>query len=393
MKKHLILGVWSLLAMVGTHAQSNLGNLAKDKLKNKSKTESAAPAEASPKNDSASGRSPMSRDAGGAKNSTVELDFDSEPFKAAVSWKSLLSEQSRYFNATNGEFKLNNLDVSFLPKKTKSGQDVKYESYNNPTPLLRMDVIDAATKEVKGTLYYGAAQTTPPFHNMSLIEKQGMPYSVKLTEGSYELHFWAGTTHFYTFPIRVEKLTNSDPYAPVSTFYHLKGAWEEWGYVDFGPDGHFIFNFYHTYQTTQVENAARWDVRKAYKYMVKVNRDGKMVGVHQLSSSSTEPQWGDIQADNCVWKKYDMTFHAYPPPSSGPNNRPFLLKDNLKDGEYTVEVFLKEEKTNKETNYKYAFTVKNGSIVPADKADRSKNTDMLQFLEQGRTRFYVERIN
>ncbi|MCC6723203.1 MAG: hypothetical protein IT258_01745 [Saprospiraceae bacterium] len=396
MKKNLLLAIVLLFSMASLQAQINLKDKAKNLAKDKTKqqTETAAPAE-SPKERTeratspGGGGSPLSRGGGGPQKSSVDLDFDGEPFKAAVSWESLLSQESRYFNATNGEFKLNNLDVAFLPKKTKSGQAVSYESYDNPTPIMRMEVVDAATKEVKGTLYYSASATTAPFHNMELIEKQGWPYSVKLIEGSYELYFWAGTTHFYTFPLRVEKFTNADPYAPVSTFYHLRGPWEEWGYVNFGPDGHFIFNFYHTYQTTEVENAARWDARKPYKCMVKLNRDGKMVAVYRLQSSSTEFDWSDIHAENCVWKNFDMTFNAYPPPK---NDRPFFLKDNMKDGNYTVDVLLKEEKSGKETTYKYAFAVKEGKIVTADKADRTKNPDALQFLEQGRDTFYVKRM-
>ncbi len=396
MKKNLFSAIIFLLAMANLQAQNPLKDKAKNLAKDKAKqqTETAAPAE-SPKErtertTSPGGGSPLSRGGSGPQNSSVELDFDSEPFKAAVSWEGLLSEESRYFNATNGEFKLNNLEVAFLPKKTKSGQTVSYESYDNTTPIMRMEVVDAATKELKGTLYYSASATTAPFHNMELVEKQGWPYSVKMTEGSYELHFWAGTTHFYTLPIKVEKFTNTDPYAPVATFYHLRGPWEEWGFVNFGPDGHFIFNFYHTYQTTEVENAARWDARKEFKTVVKLNREGKMIAVYRLQSSSPDFEWNTVMADNCVWKKFDMTFHNYPPPP-GHGNRPFFLKDNMKDGSYTVDVVLKDEKSGKETTYKYAFSVNEGKIVPADKADRSKNTDALQFLEQGRDKFFVKR--
>ncbi len=403
MKKNLLLAVALLFATASLQAQlpgsGKAKDLLKDKAKAKTEKESPTPAEAprskeskAPKGDmlSADGGSQLSRSSG-PKNSTVELDFDAEPFKAAIAWESILAQESRYFNATTGDFKLKNLDIAFLPKKTKSGQAISYESYDNPTPIMRMEVVDAATKELKGTLYYSASATVAPFHNMEIVEKQGWPYSVKLTEGSYEAHFWAGTTHFYTFPFKVEKFTNADPYAPVATFYHLRGPWEEWGYVNFGPDGHFIFNFYHTHLTSEVENAARWDARKEFKTVVKLNREGKMIAVYRLGPSTADFEWNTVMADNCVWKKFDMTFHNYPPPP-GHGNRPFFLKDNMKDGNYTVDVVLKDEKSGKETTYKYAFSVKEGKIVPADKADRTKNTEALQFLEQGRDKFFVKRI-
>jgi hypothetical protein len=302
----------------------------------------------------------------------------------------LLSEDCRYFNATTGEFKMNAMVVSFLPKKTKSGQAVSYESYDNPTPIMRMEVVDQATKAVKGTLFYSASPTTAPFHEMAMVERQDWPSHIKLTEGSYELHFWAGTTHFYTFPFKVEKFTNPDPYAPAGTFYHLRGAWEQWGFVKFNSEGNFIFNFYHTHLTTEVENAARWDVRKEFKTVVKLNKEGKTVAVYRLQPSTPDVEWNTVMADNCVWKRFDMTFHAFPPPP-GHGNRPFFKKENMKDGSYTIEVQLREEKTGKETSYKYAFSVKDGNIVPTDKADRTKNPDGLQFLEQGRDKFFVKR--
>ena len=51
------------------------------------------------------------------KPSEVDLDFESEPYPPSIAWASLLSEDCWYFNPTSGEMKLNNLQVSFLPKK------------------------------------------------------------------------------------------------------------------------------------------------------------------------------------------------------------------------------------------------------------------------------------
>ncbi len=81
---------------------------------------------------------------------------------------------------------------------------------------------------------------------------------------------------------QVEKQSNPDPYAPVHDFYFLKGPWQDWGRVEFGPDGHFIFNFYLTHQTTTIVNQAQWDAKREYKYLVKLYRDGKMVAAHSL---------------------------------------------------------------------------------------------------------------
>jgi hypothetical protein len=410
--KKLTLSCLLCTIAIGLSAQIGIPSKAKDVLKDKkpatekpnekpAKTEKAetAPSEApapptqqttpeKPKEQSRSGSMPQRAKPSGSdrlKPSTVELDFDAEPFAPAVAWESLLSEECWYFNCTNGEMKLNNISVSFLPKKTKDGAAVKYEGYANPTPLLRMEVVDTKTNTIKGTMRYGASVEVAPFYNMELLEGYDHTTHVNLTEGTYELRFWAGTRHFYTFPFEVEKKNNPDPYAPVHDFYFLKGPWQDWGRVEFGPDGHFMFNFYLSHQTTTVPNAARWDEKKEYKYLVKLYRDGKMVAVHSLQNSGGFSE-GDLQTRNGVWKKFDGTLHQYPAKQGA-----FFMKSDMKDGNYTVEVWLKD-KEGAETTHKYGFTVKNNTVVSNEKADRTQNKDPLQFLEQGPKLFYVKKL-
>lgn len=327
------------------------------------------------------------------KPSDVELDFNAEPFAPSIVWASLLSENSWYFNITNGEMSLRSLEASFLPKKTTSGTDVRYESYSNKTPLLRMEVVDTKSGNILTTMHYEAKPATAPFYDMEVLEGYDYKTHVQLVEGSYELRFWAGNKPFYTFPFSVEKKTNADPYAPVHDFYFLKGAWSDWGRVEFGPDGHFMFNFYLSDESTTVPNQARWDVSKEYKYLVKLYRDGKMVAVHSLDNMENTFSEGDLQTSNGKWKHFDCTLHAYPPAGkgNGAGSRAFFMKNDLKDGNYTAEVWLKD-KAGVETTHKYGFTVKNAAIVAPEKADRAQNKDPLQFLEQGPGKFYVRKI-
>ena len=323
------------------------------------------------------------------KPSEVDLDFASEPFPPAIAWASLLSGGSWYFNITTGEMKLDNIQVSFLPKKAKDGTPVRYESYSNKTPLLRMEVWDTKANVLKNTMHYEAKQGTLPFYDMKVLEGYDYKPYVALTEGSYELRFWAGIKHFYTFPFRVEKQSNPDPYAPVHDFYFLKGPWQDWGRVEFGPDGHFIFNYYLTHETTTIVNQAQWDAKREYKFLVKLYRDGKIVAAHSLQNSGSGFEEGDIQTHNGKWERSDCTFHKYP--VARPGNRDFFMKSDMKDGNYTVELWLKSL-DGKETTHKYGFTVKDGAIVPPAQADRAQNPDPLQFLEQGPGRFYVKKI-
>ncbi|MBL7828470.1 MAG: hypothetical protein JNJ57_17690 [Saprospiraceae bacterium] len=330
---------------------------------------------------------------GGARGSTVELDFNSQPFAPSIAWKSLLSSGVWYFNPTTGEMKLNSILVSFLPKKKMDGTEAGYASYDNDEPMLRMEVHNTATNQLDGTHYYEAKEATLPFYEMTILE--GSPYlsRIALTEGTYELRFFAGTKHFYSYPFQVVKQTNPDPYAPAHDFYFLRGPWEKWGRVEFGPDGHFIFNFYLNYETTTIPNQSRWDINKPCKYLVKLYRDGKMVAVHQMQHVENQFMEGDLQLTNGKWKKFDVTFHQYPPAAkgNGAGSRPFFMKNDMKDGAYKVEVWLKDE-AGAETTHRYEFTVKGGVVVSAPEADRAQNANPLQFLEQGPGQFYVKKL-
>ncbi len=326
-------------------------------------------------------------------NSVVELDFDSEPFQPAILWSTLLHNGCWYYNITNGQMYLNNLEVSFLPKKTKSGEAVNYAGYANKTPLLRMEVVDVATGAIKGTLHYGAKASILPFYEMEQLTGKNYAFSVTVKEGNYELRFFAGTKHFYTYPFSVEKKTNPDPYASVHDLYFLKGPWEEWGRVEFGPDNDFIFNFYLTDASTTITNQSVWDNSKPYDFMIKMYRDGKMVGAHRIQNVGNGFEYAGIQTRNGKWMKFDATLYAYPvvATGTGAGSKKFLKKDELKDGNYTLDLLLKDQ-AGVEKTLQYTFVVKNGAIQPHPRADRAQNTDPLTVVEQGPKFFYVKRV-
>jgi hypothetical protein len=325
--------------------------------------------------------------------SDVELDFASQPFPPAIAWASLLDNESWYYNITNGQMYLNNLDVIFLPKTTTAGAAVNYAGYANKTPLLRMEVVDVATGTLKGTLHYEASASILPFYNMELLTGKNYKMSLNILEGKYEMRFFAGTKQFYTYPFSVEKKTNPDPYASVHDLYFLHGPWEEWGRVEFGPDNDFIFNFYLTDASTTITNQSVWDNSKAYEFLIKMYRDGKMVGAHRIQNVGNGFEYAGLQTRNGKWMKFDGTMYAYPvvATGSGAGSKKFLKKDELKDGNYTVDVLLKDQ-AGKESTMQYTFVVKGGAIQPDPKADRNLNKDPLTLLEQGPKFFYVKRV-
>ncbi|MBL7779672.1 MAG: hypothetical protein JNM22_00555 [Saprospiraceae bacterium] len=325
--------------------------------------------------------------------SDIELDFESQPFQPAITWASLLNQSNWYYNITNGEFYVNNLEAIFLPQKTKSGASVGYASYSNPTPILRLEVIDVATGAIKGTLHYEAKPYILPLYNVVQLTGRNYAFSVNLKEGQYELRFWAGTKVFYTYQFSVEKKNNPDPYAPVHDLYFLKGPWENWGRVEYGPDKDFIFSFYYTDVNTAITNQANWDLVKPYDFMIKLYRDGKMAGAYRIQNVGNGMEPGNIQVRNGKWGRFDATLYAYPvvATGTGAGSKKFLKKEDLKDGNYTLDVLLKD-KDGKESTLQYTFVVKGGAILPSEKADRNVHKDPLTYLEQGPDYFYVKRV-
>ena len=393
-----------LLLLIATKGSAQFGNL-KNKVKEKTETtkeqeksEQKPPrADAPPETNEAQDKAPMSK----TKSSTgqrstgiemVEIDFSSQPFKPAVAWYSLLSDNCLYFNNVNGEFKYNNLHVSFLPTKTKDGRDAGYRTYSKPFVALEMEVFDVKNNVTKAKLLYQADDDIVPFHTMELVEnKPGYDWSAKLTEGSYECRFKIGGVPFYTFPFSVIKVANADPYAPAPFLYFLRGPWQEWSRVEFGPDGHFLFSFYHTYETAQIENQARYDKTFPFEYMYKLKRNGKVVAAADLSQSNSAFQWKQGMVENGSYNRFESSLQDYPITAQGASageERPFK-KSDLKDGSYVMDIIIKQD--GKESTTSYPFTVTGGKIDPDPQANRSVHTDQATLVEQGRNFFYIRK--
>ncbi len=315
------------------------------------------------------------------------LDFSSQPFPPAVAFYDLLSPSCLYFNPIRGEFKLNSMDVSFLPTKTKSGEEVKYETYNNPKPLIWMDVVNKADAQTIGTLYYGASSVTAPFSQLKLKEGSGYPLSVTITEGDFDLKFYVGGSHFYTYPISVEKMANSDPYAPVSSLLFLKGQWKDWGRIEINKEGTFIWAFYHSYKTMEIDNSVRYDKKKEFEYKMTLKKGGTTVAICDSDPGAKSQMGRKFYAHNSVWEMFDSSLFEYP--MNG--RKSVFTKDKLTNGDYTMVVEIKDMETSKTETNDFPFKVNGGKVMNNDAANRDVNKDALTFLEQGRKYTYVKK--
>ncbi len=315
-----------------------------------------------------------------------EPDFSTSNLSPAIAWFDLLDEELFRFDITKGEIRLNGLHVSFLPTKTKEGKDINYRPSLSMDmhPPLRADIVDAATGALKGQQFFKAEDYIPPFKKLILVEEYGgdyFPFYANVKEGSYEIRFFVGKSHFYTFPFKVEKKTNPDAYATVKDFYFLHGPWEEWGRIQFDDsDGQMTVSIYLTEQKTDVKNHTSWDEFKQLNMVAKITRNGALVATFGVNPNTTHPT-----TRNGKWTRFQfLTYKA------GTNE--YFTKADLKDGNYIIETNLKDPKSGKSSVSKYTFTVKGGIIQSHPKADRNQNKDPLTVLEQGKEFYYIKKI-
>lgn len=322
-----------------------------------------------------------------------EPDFSTANFPPAVAWFDLLDTDLFRFNITNGEIRLNGIHVSFLPTKTKDGKDINYrpslsssKGYENLQPPMRADIVDAATGALKGQKFFKVEDYIPPFKKMVLVEEFGgdyFPFFANVKEGSYEIRFFLGKSHFYTFPFQVEKKTNPDAYAPVKDLYFLKGVWEDWARIQFDErSGEVSPSIYLTERNLDIKSPTNWDDTVPMKGLVKISRNGTLVATYGQTTNS-----GDFNPENGEWTRCQfLTFKA------GSNDRETFKKADLKDGNYVMDVNIKNPKNGKTVIAKYGFTVKGGAILPHPKADRNQNKDPLSVVEQGKEFYYFKKI-
>lgn len=322
-----------------------------------------------------------------------EPDFSTANFPPAVAWFDLLDNERFRFDITKGELRLMALHVAFLPTKSKDGKDIIYrpslsssKGYENLRPPVRADIVDATTGALKGQQFFKVEDYIPPFKKMVLVEEFGgdyFPFWVNVKEGNYEVRFYLGKSHFYTFPFQVEKKTNPDAYAPVKDLYFLKGAWEDWARIQFDErSGEVLPSIYLTERNLDIKSPTNWDDTVPMRGLVKISRNGTLVATYGQTTNS-----GDFNPDNGKWTR--CQFLAY---KAGSNDREMFTKADMKDGNYVMDVNIKNPKNGKSVVAKYGFTVKGGVILPHSKADRSQNKDPLTVLEQGKEFYYFKKL-
>lgn len=361
-------------------AVAQLGSL-KDKLKAKvAENTPSTPAVADDASNVTSGTKKMKKN--------IDFDFSSSALSPAIEFRSILDDAFIH-NATNGTFRMPNLTAAFLPTKLKNGSPAQYESWNNSSPPVWADITKKGDNSVLGTLYYYGKPLNPPFFQLEQLETMEVERFTGFTQGGdYELKFYLGGTHFYTFPFKLVEKTSSDPYSPAPKMLFLEGEWDKWAFFELGDKGTLVWNFFITHQTMEIPNASRWDITKVINYKIQLKKAGNIIGVYdQQLGDGKEATFGQARPSN--GRQTKITNPILKHPKVG-RDRIQLTIGDLSNGSYDVEMqfFDGEKKIGERT---YAFTVADGKILPPAEADRSRHPEPQTIVEQGRKSFFVNR--
>ncbi|MCB0645808.1 MAG: hypothetical protein KDC49_04050 [Saprospiraceae bacterium] len=361
-------------------SSAQLGSL-KDKLK--AKVAENAPSTPAIPDDVANGES------GGKKmKKNIDFDFSSSALSPSIEFRSILDDAFIH-NATNGTFRMPNLTAAFLPTKLKNGSPAQYESWNNSSPPIWADIIKKDDNSIMGTLYYYGKPLSPPFFQLEQLETMEVERFEGFKQGGeYDLKFYLGGTHFYTFPFKLVEKTSSDPYSPAPKMLFLEGEWDKWAFFELGDKGALVWNFFATHQTMDIPNSARWDVTKVIKYKVQIKKGNAIIGVYdQQLGEGKENSFGEARPRN--GKQTLITNSLLKHPKNGRDRVPLTLSD-LSNGSYDIQMqfFDGDQKIGERA---YSFSVADGKILPPVEADRSKHQDKLTIVEQGRKSFFVKR--
>jgi hypothetical protein len=324
----------------------------------------------------------------------ADLDWSSQPFPPSVAWYSLLGDDCLRLDPVAGTMQLHGMQIGFLPTRYKDGKPVDYFTGSKRSASLIWAYVTrrGAPNDIVGRYYFDASPHDLPFYDMKmkfLVSETG-PYS----EGAYDLLFYVGGKHIYTFPFEISKLTTDDPYASVKTLYFLEGAWEDWGRAEFNSGGDFLFSFYCQDRSFNIKNQSNVNMYRHLQAQMRLYKGKQLLGMKDvIEANYKDIKWFDYRLTNTEWKLISNPFWGIPglPSAKDRSGQNYLMKEDMGDGDYTVEIKHRDPETKKEWTDVYSFTMKNGRFLPDPLADRKLNSNTLTFVEQGPTMTYVRK--
>jgi hypothetical protein len=294
------------------------------------------------------------QDAGDSSRSRppARKDKDRE-YPPGVSYSSLLNGVK--ILAKNGQFRLDNIQATFLPDDCPGGWIVLRTA--DGKELVQFDWKPDRLKKPYAIM--GVHKIT------DLKNGETIPAFVDLSApGDYVLDFYLPEEQFYTYPFSVVKTSSNDPFAG-GDCYMTNGDWQGCGYlyyVDARADQSLMWKIW--LRSGQAEELAA-------KVHVEIKRDAddEVVCTNRTSTSySFNPNWTRYE--------FDMVF---PEGKEVPHGTYFKAKDLLEtDGAYTLTMTI-----NGKTHGVWKFKVAGSKLNYTGRTARGE-ADPLTFIEGGR---------
>ena len=132
-----------------------------------------------------------------------------------------------------------------------------------------------------------------------------------------------------------------------------------------------------------------------------LKQNGKTIGAVELSEN-TDPNdiFGDkyvpgfsnykLEVEKLLPNQGSVRFYAVPKVTSSQDL--WVQMQQIKDGDYTIEMTLQGIADRADFTAIYPFSVKGGRVVPADQGNRKINKNATTFLETGRDYVLIESI-
>ena len=344
----------------------------------------------------AQSRTPKKRSKKGSSRSESvqkpKIDFSSSRFAPTIGFKSLLDYVQLH---PDGTFTVPQLQAYFVPTKTVGGEPVNYDPYENELLLIRGEVHPKNSNRALATFHYKIDNIRVPASTMYLKTDWELTSKVKLEAGQYNFKIKLADRTIYTFPFEVIAKNSDDPYGPVPTYYFLKGAWEEWGFMEFAehaPQQEVTkFSFYLNDRSTDAESEVKLEERRSITYKTMLYRNGELIGAGDVSSATREIDWQAGITVRGTWNLIPTKFQEYPMPE-GSEYDATLERAELKDGSYRIEVIIKDHEGS-QTTQNYQFELKDNRFVLHPRTVRSQHGDPSTMIEQGPERVFIERVN
>lgn len=326
----------------------------------------------------------------------VKLDFSSSPFMPAITMHSLLSDGLQL--TVDGKLTTPNLKVNFLPTKTSKGERANYDEYKKENLLLHAELMNIKISKMIGLFHYSVnpASKVDAVMNQKMVDEDNFQDFHKVSAGHYELHFFAGGEHFYTFPFEVVAMKNEDPYAAFSEILFLKGAWEDWNYFDVQETaGKKIMVWHHFMDntTTNIENEFRTEKNCDYKFRYELFRNGQLFGAHDSRMNASKGEGYNLKIDYAAggsrrthW--VDNGVQVSRIPGEAQNWDKLEFKD-FSDGTYKMVVYTLDC-ANNEKKRTFLFEVSNGKFVYHPQQNRKTHKDQKTIVEGGPEKFWFK---